>query len=351
MAGLKRSRWPTCRMRPPRRGQRDQAAPLVERRGDRLLDQHVDAVLEQRGSDREVRRRRHGDAGAVDAAEQRLDGGRAPARRRAPAIAAARSRSAVDDADQLDAGQAGVLLGVEGAEVADADDRGAHRAQPPSARTPTMARSAAAARAAAHRARAAASCRPRGRARRCRPRGRRATVAGPTAGTSKRRSCPGLLTFTATAPPRAERAAAAQRRVGALERLDGQHDARLHHHRLADVPGADALGDGEAVARCRAICAASGCRARQRPLRREERAPGRGSTRRPRCPRLPAPRRRRAAARRRSTASAGRGSAGRARRERSAPAAPALRMPPAMTARRDAVRLEGADRWCRAGRP
>ena len=252
-------------MRPRGGGQRDQAAPLVERGGDRLLDQHVDAVLEQRRGDR-----RSGPASARRCWRSRC-GRTAPRRRSTAGAPTVRGdlRGAVavevDDADQLDAGQAGVLLGVEGAEVADADDGGAHRAQPPSARTPTMARSAAAA-AASSASRSSSRVLPASSASTAMPASRQtATVAGPTAGTSKRRSWPGLLTFTATAPPRAEGAAAAQRRVGALERLDGEHHARLHHHRLADVPGADALGDRQAVLGCRAHCAASGWRAVSAP--------------------------------------------------------------------------------------
>ena len=66
------------------------------------------------------------------------------------------------------------------------------------------------------------------------------TVSGPIVGRSARRSCPGLTSFTSTppGPGRASAGAARQHRVGALGRLDRQHDALLHHAALPDIHGA-----------------------------------------------------------------------------------------------------------------
>ena len=50
-AGLKRSTCPTWRTRPRSRARRDQVVCLLERRGDRLLHQHVLAGLEQQAHD------------------------------------------------------------------------------------------------------------------------------------------------------------------------------------------------------------------------------------------------------------------------------------------------------------
>jgi hypothetical protein len=46
---------------------------LVQGRGDRLLDQHVNAALQRRGRGGEVRRRRHDDAQRVDRIEERVE--------------------------------------------------------------------------------------------------------------------------------------------------------------------------------------------------------------------------------------------------------------------------------------
>ena len=69
-AALKRSRWPTWRMRCAPGGERDQRVGLGEARRDRLLDQHVQAALQQAARDREVRAGRHRDARGIDPPDQ-----------------------------------------------------------------------------------------------------------------------------------------------------------------------------------------------------------------------------------------------------------------------------------------
>ena len=69
------------------------------------------------------------------------------------------------------------------------------------------------------------------------------SVSGPIVGKSKRGSCPGFQTLTTQTGPRPSAAAAADRRVGALDRLDGEHAALAHHQRLPDVEPADRLGE------------------------------------------------------------------------------------------------------------
>ena len=56
IAGLKRSRWPTCRIRPCVSAMCTRSRGLVERRGDRLLHEHVDARFEKPGTDVAVKR-------------------------------------------------------------------------------------------------------------------------------------------------------------------------------------------------------------------------------------------------------------------------------------------------------
>ena len=75
-------------------------------------------------------------------------------------------------------------------------------------------------------------------------------VSGPIVGRSVRRSWPGLTSFTST-PPRPGRASAAaprQHRVGALGRLDRQHDPLLHHAALTDIDGTECASHGDAAA-------------------------------------------------------------------------------------------------------
>ena len=181
----------------------------------------------------------------------------------------------VDDPDQLDAGQGGVLLGVEGAEVADADDRGAHRRQAPSARTPTMARSAADAaleqRLALEQERLARFQGEHGDA---------GLAADGDRGRADRRDVEAQVLSRLAHLDRhgtavRQRAAAAQRRIGAFERLDGEHDARFHHDGLADVPRPDAFGDGQAVLDVAPLCGV-GLAHRERSLGGEDRGQKQG---------------------------------------------------------------------------
>ena len=72
MARLKRSTWPVCNDRPGATRDRQKRVRLFDRRGDRLLDQHVQPALERRRRHGEVRRRRHHDAHRLDLVEQRL---------------------------------------------------------------------------------------------------------------------------------------------------------------------------------------------------------------------------------------------------------------------------------------
>ncbi len=98
----------------------------------------------------------------------------------------------------------------------------------------------------------------------------RATVRGPIVGRSARRSWPGFSTLTST-PPGPSRRSAAQRRdqrVGALDRLDAQHQALLHHHRLADIERAQRARDALSHARCRPSPARR-ARPAERALRRQ----------------------------------------------------------------------------------
>ena len=100
IAGLKRSRWPTCRMRPSRSASSTSSRPVGDRGGHRLLDQDVDAVREQVVREREVQRRRYGEADAVDAAEERAVVGRRRGRAAARGDGARAARVDVDHRDQ-----------------------------------------------------------------------------------------------------------------------------------------------------------------------------------------------------------------------------------------------------------
>ena len=72
-ARLNRSTCPVCTTAPVRARDRQQAVRLLERRGDRLFDQHVQSALERRRRDGVVRRRRNDDAHRVDDVEQRIE--------------------------------------------------------------------------------------------------------------------------------------------------------------------------------------------------------------------------------------------------------------------------------------
>ena len=129
--------------------------------------------------------------------------------------------------------------------------------------------------------------RPRARCRAAPPRAARETVPGPIVGRSTRRSWPGLATLTSTppGPDRRSAGAAAEQRVGAFDRLDAEHHALLHDHRLADVERAERRAPPRAardvdgrrgVGRQRAAARPAACaarRARHRRRRRESPRP------------------------------------------------------------------------------
>ena len=122
---------------------------------------------------------------------------------------------------------------------------------------------------------------PRARARRVRPgldreharappRRSAASVSGPIAGTSKRGSCCGLRHLHHARAPRRERAAAADRRVGALDRLDRQHRAVLAPRRSGRCRARRApcaIGKPNAMS---ARCAAVGATAPSTPSPRQQ---------------------------------------------------------------------------------
>ncbi len=72
-AGLKRSRWPTCRMRPRDSGGVHQPAGGGKIRSDGLFDQNVDACLQKGKTRLGVRRGGHGHDGGIHAAGQLTD--------------------------------------------------------------------------------------------------------------------------------------------------------------------------------------------------------------------------------------------------------------------------------------
>ena len=108
------------------RGDCDQRARLPGRLGDRLLDQHVHAALEAILRDREVQRRRRGDADRIDLAEQLAVIGDRPAAGFGGHLRRAPPRRRSTTATSCDSGSDGVLLRVEPAEVPDADHGGAN---------------------------------------------------------------------------------------------------------------------------------------------------------------------------------------------------------------------------------
>ena len=71
---------------------------------------------------REMQWRRRGDADRVDLAEQLAKIGEPADNRFRPRLSAALLVAGVDHGDEFGAGQRGILLGVESAEVTDADD-------------------------------------------------------------------------------------------------------------------------------------------------------------------------------------------------------------------------------------
>ena len=107
------------------RGRRHELARLVERLGDRLFDEHVDAVLETAHGDRVVQRRGRRDADRIDVAEQLAEIRDGPAAGFA-GHALARRRVGIDHGDQLRSVGTGIFLGMETPQIPHSDDRSSH---------------------------------------------------------------------------------------------------------------------------------------------------------------------------------------------------------------------------------
>ena len=87
--------------------------------GDRLLDQHVDAGLDELARDLVMERRRHGDAGRIDPADDAaIIEGRLGAELRGDRAGAL--LVGIDDGDKLGARIAGIMIGVKAAKIAGA---------------------------------------------------------------------------------------------------------------------------------------------------------------------------------------------------------------------------------------
>src|SRR5262249_22754483 len=180
----------------------DERLRLFHRRRERLLDQHVDPRVEEVAGDVVVAVRRDRHARTVDPTDERAMIGERRGAERARDGAGAPSVG-IDHGDELGAGMRRVLLGMEPAEIADAHDCGPeppHRSSimPSTATTAIPARSATAIISSRSRMIVEPASRASARAWTC---SRAATVAGPTAGRSKRRSCVGLQTLTRTMSP------------------------------------------------------------------------------------------------------------------------------------------------------
>ena len=127
-AGLKRSTCPTISVTPARAAAATMSLPLLDRGGDRLFDQDVDAARRCRRA-----RPRDADASALRWSRHRrlrASSSSRPAKARQPASSVARRRcagSGIDDPDQRDVRQAGQDAGMVGAHDAGADDADAQR--------------------------------------------------------------------------------------------------------------------------------------------------------------------------------------------------------------------------------
>ncbi len=124
-----------------RRG--DQLARFGDVRRQRLFDQNIDAGFDQLARHLKMKARRHSDADALDPTEQAAIIGKHFGAERCADLTRA-FFVAVDHRDEIRLGRSGILLGVEFAEVADADHGGrcdafCHRAIYSSALTPTTA--------------------------------------------------------------------------------------------------------------------------------------------------------------------------------------------------------------------
>jgi hypothetical protein len=108
----------------PGRG-RDELASLSERLGDRLLDEHVQAVLEARHRDRVMKRRRRRDADRVHVPEQLAEIGDGPTVRFLRDTLPRRGVG-VDHGNELRRLERDIFLGVKASQIAHADDRSSH---------------------------------------------------------------------------------------------------------------------------------------------------------------------------------------------------------------------------------
>ena len=189
MAGLKRSRWPTCRMRPCRAARSTSARPP---RGVSVIGFSTRTSMPCSSSadgDGEVGRRRHGDAGAVDAAEEILD----PADRRradlAP-MAAARSASASTTPTSSTPGRLS-RTSRRGTRRGNRRRRRRRGSRQASARTPTSDRDRRPAAAASSASRSRSSVRPASSASTAMPASRHDARSSPVRRRARRSAGPG----------------------------------------------------------------------------------------------------------------------------------------------------------------
>jgi hypothetical protein len=216
IAGLKRSRWPDLKDPAARGGELDEGPPLGAGRGDRLLDQDVDAGLEQYRAAIGGARWSAPRGDAVDPADQLGDVGSTPCqptspatsrrgrgrdRRRRPARRRAAPRTSPRERRRDSRRRSPRATAHRRAGSSHPPARSSAGPRKSIALTPTTARPCASAPASSS-SRSSISVLPASRASTAMPASAQtATVSRPTAGTSKRRSCPGLLVLTTTAPP------------------------------------------------------------------------------------------------------------------------------------------------------
>ena len=134
-AGLKRSRMSDLEHAPAgRRGLHERRA-FGDGRGERLLDQHVDAGSKEVEADRGMGAGRDRDARAIDGTRERVVIGEHRDAERGRDLARALG-IAVDDAHEAHARQRRVLLGMKSTQMADADHGGAQLRHPASPLAP-----------------------------------------------------------------------------------------------------------------------------------------------------------------------------------------------------------------------
>ena len=129
-AGLKRSTWPTISVTPARRAAVDDVAPLLDRGGDRLLDQDVDLARDAGERDLVMKMGRRRDGHGIDALGEQCS--RRFERAAADELGGARPmfRQRIDDTDQRDVRQARQHAGMVAAHDAGADHANAQFALP-----------------------------------------------------------------------------------------------------------------------------------------------------------------------------------------------------------------------------